>query len=105
MLIGAGVIGTVNLTYLSFALCNFGCTLGQEAQIGQASVVNPGANISWRVIIGDWVLVGSGAQILQYRTIGDGITVGAGAVVTKDVGSGVTVLGVPGRPRAENQIV
>ena len=44
--IGAGVVATVNIVLEPFALCNFGCTLGHEARIGRASVVNPGANIS-----------------------------------------------------------
>jgi sugar O-acyltransferase (sialic acid O-acetyltransferase NeuD family) len=98
--IGAGVTATVNITLEAFVLCNFGCTLGHEARIGAGSVVNPGANISGGVVISTGVLVGTGAQILQYLHIGAGATVGAGAVVTRDVAEGVTVLGVPARPRA-----
>jgi sugar O-acyltransferase (sialic acid O-acetyltransferase NeuD family) len=102
--IGAGVTATVNITLDPFALCNFGCTLGHEARIGPGSVVNPGANISGGVVIGTGVLVGTGAQILQYLHIGDGATVGAGAVVTRDVAEGLTVLGVPARPRALGEL-
>lgn len=47
--------------------------------------------------LGNCVIVGSGAQILGPITIGDGARVGANAVVTKDVPSGVTVVGIPGR--------
>jgi sugar O-acyltransferase (sialic acid O-acetyltransferase NeuD family) len=98
--IGAGVTATVNITLEPFALCNFGCTLGHEARIGAGSVVNPGANISGGVVIGTGALVGTGAQILQYLHVGAGATVGAGAVVTRNVLDGLTVLGVPARPRA-----
>jgi sugar O-acyltransferase (sialic acid O-acetyltransferase NeuD family) len=96
--IGAGVVGTVNLNFGPFALCNFGCTVGHEVALGSGSVINPGANVSGGVSIGDEVLVGSGAQILQYLTIGKGATVGAGAVVTKDVAPGIMVIGVPAKP-------
>jgi sugar O-acyltransferase (sialic acid O-acetyltransferase NeuD family) len=97
ILLCAGVVATVNITLKAFALCNFGCTLGHEATVGRGSVVNPGANISGGVVLGDGVLIGTGAHILQYLTIGEGATVGAGAVVTKDVPSGVTVVGIPAR--------
>lgn len=101
--IGAGVTATVNITLEAFALCNFGCTLGHEARIGAGAVVNPGANISGGVVIGTSALVGTGAQILQYLHIGAGTTVGAGAVVTRNVPEGLTVLGVPARPRRSDR--
>ena len=97
--IGAGVTATVNITLESFALCNFGCTLGHEARVGSGSVVNPGANISGGVVLGTGVLIGSGAQVLQYLQVGSGATVGAGAVVTHDVPDGATVVGIPARPQ------
>jgi UDP-2-acetamido-3-amino-2,3-dideoxy-glucuronate N-acetyltransferase len=56
---------------------------------------------------GDWTLsptavhdraaLGSGAVVLGGVTIGAGALVGAGAVVTRDVGPGETVAGVPAR--------
>jgi sugar O-acyltransferase (sialic acid O-acetyltransferase NeuD family) len=101
--IGAGVIATVNIALGPFALCNFGCTLGHEAQLGAGSVVNPGAHISGGVVIGTSVLIGSGAQVLQYLRIGSGAIVGAGAVVTGNISDGVTVVGVPARPRKTNR--
>ncbi len=45
----------------------------------------------------DGVIVGSGAQVLGPITVGRNARVGANAVVTKDVPSGVTVVGIPAR--------
>jgi sugar O-acyltransferase (sialic acid O-acetyltransferase NeuD family) len=99
-LVCSGVLGTVNITLEPFALCNFGCTLGHEARIGEGTVINPGANISGGVTLGRGVLVGTGAQILQYLTVGDHATVGAGAVVTRNVAPTITVIGIPAKPLA-----
>lgn len=96
--IGARVTATVNIRLERFALCNFACTLGHETRVGPGSVINPGANIAGGVTIGEGVLVGSGAQVLQYLNIAAKAVVGAGAVVTRDVGAGETVIGIPARP-------
>lgn len=43
------------------------------------------------------VVVGAGAKILGPITVGEGARVGSNAVVTRDVPSGATVVGIPGR--------
>jgi sugar O-acyltransferase (sialic acid O-acetyltransferase NeuD family) len=97
VLICAGAICTTNINFGPFALINFGCTVGHEAQIGRGCVVNPGANISGGVVLEDGVLIGTGAQILQYLRVGARATVGAGAVVVADVAAESTVVGVPAK--------
>jgi len=89
------VAGSVNLVIDNFAMVSAGCTLGHEAVLGRACALNPGANISGGVNVGKGALIGTGAQILQYIKLEDESVVGAGAVVTKDVGAGLIVIGVP----------
>jgi sugar O-acyltransferase (sialic acid O-acetyltransferase NeuD family) len=95
----AGCIFTTQIEVGDFNLFNLQTTVGHDARIGDYCVINPSVNISGDVTIGDRVLLGTGAQVLEDRSLGDDAVVGAGAVVTKDVEAGVTVVGVPARPR------
>jgi len=74
-----------------------GVLLGHDTVVGDYVSVMPGASVSGDVNIGAGALVGAGATILEGLTIGEGATVGAGSLVTKNVGAGVTVVGVPAK--------
>jgi acetyltransferase-like isoleucine patch superfamily enzyme len=50
--------------------------------------------------IREGAVVGACAVLLPSTEIGANATVAAGAVVTRDVAAGVTVFGVPARPRS-----
>ena len=78
-------------------LCNYNCTIGHDAVIGDLSVVGPNASISGNVTLGEGVYIGAGASVRENLTIGDGAVVGMGAVVIKDVPPGMTVVGVPAK--------
>ena len=95
VLLGAGVIGTVNVRIEDFAVLNPSVTLGHEAVVGACSVMNHASGLSGGTTIEREVLVGTGARVLQYRRVGARARIGAGAVVTKDVPAGETWVGVP----------
>ena len=71
-----------------------GVTLG-----GIAPAVDSGAQANQKrhPTIKDGVIIGSGAQILGPITIGEGARIGANSVVTRDVPSGVTAVGIPAK--------
>lgn len=105
--IGVGNIITSNVMFTtairigSFNVFNLACTIGHDGVIGDANVLNPSANISGSVSIGNGNLIGTNATVLQGLSIGDGCRIGAGSVVTKNVVSGTTVMGVPAKPTVE----
>ena len=100
----AGSILTVNIAVRAHAQINLDCTVGHDAVIGSYSTLSPGVHISGNVTLERYSFMGTGAVTVNGMPgkpllIGEGAVVGAGAVVTRDVPGGVTVTGVPARPR------
>ena len=73
--------------------------IGNTVTIGDNTLVMAHTDISARVSIGKGCWIAQSAAIRQGIAIGDNVTVGMGAVVTKDVGDGLTVYGVPATSR------
>ena len=95
-----------------------GVVIGQTAIIGENVTlyhgvtlggVNPAENSnSQRAVkrhptVGDNVIIGAGAQILGPIKIHKCARVGGNSVVTKDVGEGITVVGIPAKPVARRR--
>ena len=74
-------------------------------EIGSGVTIAPFVTIGLRAgdyqgaIIERNVSIGTGAKVIGPVRIGEGATIGANAVVVDDVPAGVTVVGVPARPR------
>jgi len=78
-------------------IVNTAASIDHDCVIGNGVHLAPGARVAGEVIVEDRVFLGTGAIVLPRIHIGEDAIVGAGAVVTKDVASGVTVIGNPAR--------
>jgi sugar O-acyltransferase (sialic acid O-acetyltransferase NeuD family) len=94
-IIAAGNILTTQVSIGEFVIVNLSCTIGHDVHIGPYSTLMPGCSISGFVNIGDSVVLGTRSSVLPLISIESHATIGAGAVVTKNVASGTTVVGVP----------
>jgi maltose O-acetyltransferase len=109
-----------NISLADDVFLNFNCvildvvavSIGAGTQIGPAvqiytadhprdpAVRATGAEFGRPIAIGRNVWIGGGAIILPGVTVGDDTIIGSGSVVTRNVPSGVTVLGNPARVRS-----
>jgi serine O-acetyltransferase len=82
-----------------------GVVIGETAEIGNDVTIYQGVTLggtSWKKgkrhpTLEDGVIVGAGAKVLGPFTVGKNAKVGSNAVVTKEVPSEATVVGIPGR--------
>ncbi len=105
--LGRGVFANFGCVFQDIASIDIddGCQIGPYVQILTAdhprdpALRRQGYESAKPVRIGANVWIGSGAIILPGISVGDDAIIGAGSVVTRDVPSGITVMGNPARPR------
>ena len=102
-IITAGNILTTQIVLGAHTLLNLDCTIGHDVSIGAYCNINPGCHISGNVKFGDGVDFGTGAVIIQGKNVGAWSIIGAGAVVTEDIPSYVTAVGMPCRVIKKHQ--
>ncbi|MBM95234.1 MAG: serine O-acetyltransferase [Oceanospirillaceae bacterium] len=82
-----------------------GVVIGETAEIGDDCTLYHGVTLggtSWNKgkrhpTLMNGVVVGAGAKVLGPIVVGENARIGSNAVVTKEVPSGATVVGIPGR--------
>ena len=97
-IICAGCIITVNILIGNHVIINLDCTVGHDTIINDYVTCAPSVNISGRVVIEEGCDIGTNAAIIQGKKIGRWSIIGAGAVVSRDIPSGCTAVGVPAKP-------
>ena len=80
-------------------IVNSGATVDHDCSLGEGVHVCPGAHLAGNVRVGARTWIGIGSCVKQGISLGSDVIVGAGAAVVDDVESGMTVVGVPARPR------
>ena len=82
-----------------------GVVIGETAEIGDDCVLYHGVtlggvsidNVKRHPTLGNRVMIGAGAKVLGPVNIEDDVKIGANSVVLKDIPSGKTVAGIPGK--------
>lgn len=93
----AGAVVNAEATIADLAVINTGATIDHDCRIGVAAHIAPQCALAGNVSVGDESFLGIGCRVIPGITVGARVTVGAGGVILSDIGSGETVVGIPGR--------
>jgi len=95
--IGAYSILTTNITIGNHAILNRGIQIGHDSKIGDFFSAMPGAVVSGNVILGENVYMGTNSSIREKIQVCSNVTIGSNATVIKNIVTGGTYVGVPGK--------
>ena len=87
------------------AIVNSGAVVEHNAAIGAAAHIAPGCALAGRVRVGARTLVGVGSSVRPGVTIGSDAVVGAGSAVVRDIPDGAVWCGTPARPLFRSQLI
>lgn len=90
-----------------------GVVIGETAEVGDDCTLYQGVTLGGTSLehgkrhptLGKGVVVGAGAKVLGGFFVGDGARIGSNAVVVREVPSGATVVGIPGKIVSSKQRV
>jgi sugar O-acyltransferase (sialic acid O-acetyltransferase NeuD family) len=96
-LVGSNVTIEAGVNVGKGSLINTNATVTHECSIGIFNEIAPMATLGGKVVTGNFVFIGLNATILPKIRIGNHCIIGAGSVVTKPVGDGSRIKGVPAK--------
>jgi len=97
VIIGAGVILTVNIKIGNHVIINLNCTIGHDSLIEDYCSIMPTVIINGNNHLCEGVYVGTGTTFIHQISVGAWTTIGAGAVVVNNIPGNVLALGVPAK--------
>jgi len=86
-----------NVVIKNHVIVNKNNSIGHDSVLNDFSQISPGSNLGGFVTLEEGVFIGLGSSLLPRVRIGSFSTIGAGAVVTKDIASSITAVGIPAK--------
>ncbi|MBQ0819618.1 acetyltransferase [Microvirga sp. HBU67558] len=104
----ANVVISANVNLGDHVIVNYGAVLHHDVKIGSFGFIAANSTIAGHVEVGSRVWIGAGSVIRNGvdgspMRVGDGAVVGAAACVISNVDPGLTVIGVPAKPRSSRE--